>query len=273
MPVANRGMSHAYSITTAIDAIRQLLPSGYRLELPADSGGMVPQTGVYPGMTAPVIRRSAAGALALSPVWWGMPTPQNVIWKRAKARADRLIERHHQPMSPDEFEALQMAEPDPGAHNVRNTESPHWRRWLGPECRVVVPFNSFAEWSDLIGPGGRKHGNTWFALGEDRPPAFFAGVMAERWTSIRRIGQAAMTTDLFAFLTTEPNAEVRAVQESMPVILRSCEEVEQWLTAPWDEARQLKRPLPDGSLTIVAIGSKEDPPEKALEPPLQPTLF
>ena len=46
---------------------------------------------------------------------------------------------------PDEFDVMQKAEPDPGVHNVRNTDSAHWRRWLAPQYRVVVPFNSFAE--------------------------------------------------------------------------------------------------------------------------------
>ncbi len=267
-------MSHAYSITTPVEAICQLLPEPCRPELPPGAASMPPQTGVYPGMVAPIVCRQDGGALRLNPVWWGMPSPQNVIWKRAKVRADRLIERHHQAMSPDEFEELQKAEPDPGVHNVRNTDSVHWRRWLAPQFRVVVPFNSFAEWSDLIGAGGKKHGNTWFALGEERPPAFFAGIMAPRWTSIRRVGHEAITTDLFAFLTTEPNAEVRAVQESMPVILRTGEEIAEWLTAPWEEARHLKRPLPDGSLRIVAIGNKEDPPEQVQEAgPVQGMLF
>lgn len=263
-------MSHAYSMTADATGIRQLLPASLRLE---GVGELPRQPGVYPGMVAPILRPGGDGGLRLSQVWWGMPSPQNVIWKRAKQRADRLIERHHHSMSPDEFEDLQKAEPDPGVHNVRNTDSAHWRRWLAPQFRVLVPFNSFAEWSDLIGAGGKKHGNTWFALAADRPLGFLAGIMAPDWTSIRRVGHQAMTTDLFAFLTTEPNAEVRAVQESMPVILRTDDEIEQWLAAPWDEARQLKRPLPDGSLTVVSIGNKEDPPEPAPEPPAQQMLF
>jgi len=34
---------------------------------------------------------------------------------------------------------------DPGVTNIRNTSSPHWRRWLGPANRCVVRFTSFAE--------------------------------------------------------------------------------------------------------------------------------
>ena len=45
----------------------------------------------------------------------------------------------------------------------------------------------------------------------------------------------------------------------MPVILRTQDEVETWMTAPSDEALKLQRPLPDGSLRIVARGVKEDP--------------
>ncbi|MCK1704574.1 SOS response-associated peptidase family protein [Bradyrhizobium sp. 146] len=63
----------------------------------------------------------------------------------------------------------------------------------------------------------------------------------------------------YAFLTTEPNAELGAIHpKAMPVILRTAEEVETWMTAPADEALQLQRPLPDGTLRIVARGAKED---------------
>lgn len=44
----------------------------------------------------------------------------------------------------------------------------------------------------------------------------------------------------------------------MPVILTSEAERTAWLSAPLSEARALKRPLPDGALTVVARGTRSD---------------
>ncbi|MET4477970.1 putative SOS response-associated peptidase YedK [Bradyrhizobium sp. F1.13.3] len=44
----------------------------------------------------------------------------------------------------------------------------------------------------------------------------------------------------------------------MPVILTTPDEVEIWMTAPSEEDLKLQRPLPDGTLEIVARGVKED---------------
>jgi putative SOS response-associated peptidase YedK len=44
----------------------------------------------------------------------------------------------------------------------------------------------------------------------------------------------------------------------MPVIPTNDAGIEQWMTAPTDEALKLQRPLPDGTLKIVATGEKED---------------
>jgi len=50
----------------------------------------------------------------------------------------------------------------------------------------------------------------------------------------------------------------------MPAILTTPEEVDLWLTAPWEEAKHLQRPLPGNMLVIV------EPPAKPIEeePPL-----
>lgn len=148
---------------------------------------------------------------------------------------------------------------DPGVTNIRNTKSPHWLRWLGIENRCVVPFTSFSEFDHTPGADGKKKGDTWFALDESRPLAVFAGIHVTGWTSTRKVKEGEVTADLYGFLTCEPNAEVGAIHpKAMPVILTDPVEIETWLTAPWDEAANLQRPLPDGTLTIVGVGQKKD---------------
>lgn len=66
---------------------------------------------------------------------------------------------------------------------------------------------------------------------------------------------------LFGFLTTEANDTVRPIHaKAMPVILRTPEEMDQWMTAPAPEAVALQRPLAADALRIVARGEKQDEP-------------
>jgi putative SOS response-associated peptidase YedK len=203
---------------------------------------------------APIIRNNGASRELVN-VRWGLPSSSRALYEAARARAAKLEQKRGQPLSADEFAELVRFEPDRGTTNVRNTDSAHWRRWLDIAYRCVVPFTSFSEFNATAG------GDIWFAFDADRPLAFFAGIWAPQWTSVRKVKEGLVTTDLFAFLTTTPNAEVGAVHpKAMPVILTTPGDVETWLTAPWEEARKLQRPLPDGALQIVARGVREDGP-------------
>jgi putative SOS response-associated peptidase YedK len=95
---------------------------------------------------------------------------------------------------------------------------------------------------------------------------FFAGLWAPQWTCVRKIKEGLVTADLFGFLTTEPNAVVAPIHRAMPVILSTEEEIEMWLTTPWEDACKLQRPLPDGK--IVLLPSMEAPPLADVEPTL-----
>jgi hypothetical protein len=56
--------------------------------------------------------------------------------------------------------------------NIRNVSSPHWRGWLSPKNRCVVPATAFCEYAD----GKLRKIPTWFAMAEDRPLFAFAGL-------------------------------------------------------------------------------------------------
>lgn len=224
-------MCNLYAQTKSQDAMRRVFDD-MRAEgeaLVELIGNLPPMAGIYPDYAAPIIRHGPQSGWQLTRARWGMPTPQMF---------------------------LKGKRTDPGVTNIRNVSSPHWRRWLGVEHRCLVPFTSFSEIDSRAG-SSRNH-PVWFALGEDRPLGYFAGIRTE-WTSVRKLKEGEVTAELFGFLTCPSNAEVAPIHpKAMPVILTQPEEWRRWLTAPTPEALQLQRPLADGMLRIVAEGVRED---------------
>jgi putative SOS response-associated peptidase YedK len=212
-------MCNLYSLTKGQAAIIALVRAM------RDTTGNLPTfPGVFPDYLAPVVRNASDGVRELAMLRWGMP-------------------------GPPQFGGAPVT-------NIRNTKSPHWRGWLKPQNRCVVPFTSFCEYADTK----PRKTPTWFAIDDSRPLAVFAGIWTT-WTGARGTKKNPIEGEhqLFGFLTADANAEVGTIHpKAMPVILRSEAEIETWMTAPAEEALQLQRPLPDGALKIVASGEKED---------------
>lgn len=210
-----------------------------------------PMPGVFPDYAAPVILRGEDGAREMRNLRWGMPSSKKALLDAATKRADKLRAKGQTV----DFAELLRLEPDNGTTNIRNTASGHWKPWLGPHNRCLVPFTSFSE-PDQVG-GSLKP--IWFALSDERPLAFFAGVWTP-WGCVRKIKTGWEDCELFGFLTTEANADVGAFHaKAMPVILTTEAERDLWLSdAPWDEVKALQRPLPDGVLKVVGEGMRQD---------------
>ncbi len=229
-------MCNLYSMVSNKEAIREFAKF---LRVTPEADNLPTFPAIFADGRGPIVRATDDGSRELAVVRWGVPSQ---AW------------------------ALKGKNRDPGTTNLR--QLPKWKRYLEPlNRRCVVPITSFAE-PDQVGGSLKNH---WFAANPERPLMFFAGVWVSQWTSVRKVKDGETTDDLYGFLTTDANSEVAAIHnKAMPVLLRTPEEVDRWFTIAYEQIEdEIQNPLPNGSLTIVNIGPKQDG-EGLLAAPSQP---
>jgi len=215
-------MCNLYSHTKGPKAIHEIANAmgGDWLD---SAGNLEPQPSIFPDGVAPVVRKTPQGRELLK-MRWGFASP---------------------PQATSRYTT-----------NARKTTSKWWKPWLEPEYRCLVPVTSFCEYDWRTG----KAVPSWFALDRSRPLFFFAGIWRP-WTGTRGTTKDPVKGKhlLFAFLTTEPNAEVAPMHEkAMPVCLLDRKSRETWMEGSVEEALALQGPSPDGTLEVVATGSRKD---------------
>tara|TARA_R110000787_G_scaffold69661_2_gene154957 strand:+ start:193 stop:564 length:372 start_codon:yes stop_codon:yes gene_type:complete len=115
------------------------------------------------------------------------------------------------------------------------------------ERQASLPYALHELFRDGHPQGLPRNHPIWFALREDRPLAFVA-VIRTQWTSVRKLNQDEVTTELFGFMPTVPNVEVTAAHlKAMPVILTKPE----FQAAP--SQRAVDRCLRQTARELVAI--------------------
>jgi putative SOS response-associated peptidase YedK len=210
-------MCNLYSMTRNREAIIRLFRVSHNR-----AAAFKPQSAIFPGNTAPIIRMTQDGERELVTMSWGFPLHQKdkAAKRVTNAREDTVL------------------------------KSRFWRSSF-EERRCLVPVTSFSEPKGL-----RPAVWHWYALDEMREPFAFAGLW-RHWKGRLKPRADPVEMDVFAFLTTPPNAIVAPIHPTrMPVMLVGEKAQETWLDGTADEAIALARPYPAEDMKIVRSGSE-----------------
>jgi putative SOS response-associated peptidase YedK len=210
-------MCNLYSLTMNHEAIARLFRVPHNR---APQFDFLPA--IFPGWSAPVVRRADDGEREIVMMSWGFVLLQDGKAPRrvTNTRDDKMASRF-------------------------------WRQSI-EQRRCLVPASSFCEPHD-----GRKPATWhWFALkGEEpRPPFAFAGIW-QRWKGPIKKGGENVDLDVYSFMTTQPNAATSSINhERSPVLLTTDEQQDAWLLGTHVEAAALVRPISGDILSIVQEG-------------------
>lgn len=213
-------MCNLYSMTRSREAVRAMF--GLKDNRCA---AVKPQPAIFPRSVAPVVRLAGDGDRELVDMMWGFPLSRKGYAPRpvTNARDDKVL------------------------------SSRFWRPSLDAR-RCLVPASSYCE-PDSKTPAGWH----WFALvpPEQRPLFAFAGLWKRYRGPVKKDGPS-IEADVYAFLTTAPNALTSTIMhDRMPALLAGEESFDRWLNGTTEEAFALVKTFPADQMRIVQSGAEK----------------
>ena len=216
--VYNISMCGRYTLHQKTDAIAT------RFNLATIPGVISPNYNVAPGQTMPIITEDEQGR-HLEFMKWGLVP----VWAKDPKMGYKLI----------------------NARSESIFEKPMWRSVIKRK-RAIVPADGFYEWKKLADQSSKsKVAKQPYFIHPKQTDLFgFAGVW-ETWKDAN--GQELKT---YSIITTEPNKEMCAVHDRMPVILHKEDEAS-WLSPDHNDDRStiesLLRPYEDDGLDMYKV--------------------
>ena len=183
----------------------------------------------------------------VEPSWNIAPTQRAAVIRRHPDTGDDRLDLLTWGLVPGFTKDLKSARKPINARSETVASSGMFRGALAKR-RAIVPADLFYEWR------AQADGKQPFAIARvDGHPLAFAGLW-EGWKSPE--GGILRT---FTILTTEANAEMRAVHDRMPVVLEP-EAWPAWLGGQAAELASLMRPAPDGTLRMWPVSRDVNSP-------------
>lgn len=235
-------MCNLYSNTKTRDALRGLFKvsdnRAYAFE---------PMPAIFPRNVAPIVRVAPDGERELVPMTWGFP----------------LLQKGYAP------------KPVTNVRDDKVLTSPFWRPSFEAR-RCLVPASSYCEpdsnspagwhWFSLLNGASDAHASPKASLrldasapDDDRPLFAFPGIWKRYRGPLKKDGEM-VEVDVYAFMTTSPNALTATIMhDRMPVLLSDPADFETWLTGSPEAAYGLVRTYPAERMRIVQSGKhKQD---------------
>jgi putative SOS response-associated peptidase YedK len=214
-------MCNLYSMTRSREAIIRLFRVGHNRAATIEA-----KTSIFPGYIAPIVRVAEGGERELVNLNWGFVLLQKGLAPRrvTNVRDDKIL------------------------------TSKFWRPSF-EQRRCLVPASSYCE------PKGVKPAVWhWFALnGEEERPLFaFPGIWTRYRGPLKKNGEN-VDQEVFAFMTTEPNALTHSINhERMPVLMSDPADFETWLSGSPEDAFKLARSYAAEQMRVVQLGADRE---------------